>query len=313
MRTYVALLLLLCLTAAFAAPSGGAQEADTPTVVPEAETPDVARDVGVAELPLLVDEPPQEQEAPDIPDPVIGGEDSGFNPFAPLVLPQQPGETAPPAAPETPEAAEPEPAAPATEPPPQPETAPAPAAPVFPTAPVPEARVGRPNLPNALAAGMTPPRAAAATPAPGILEAAIGSQTQPLSDLTGTGIAVRTPSLPPLIAAPARVNRAPSETRQVGRSQGITPLTFAGTMLGDDENATSAASNRVSRALGNLRVSFTAMSTGTGIFRVGDSVRPILLVVGETLPGTRLTLSRLTARSAQFVEDDVRHTLLLNP
>ena len=313
MRIRLALLLFLSLTAAFATPSGGAQE-DAPAVVPEAETPEVARDVGVAELPLLVDEPPQEEEEATIPDPVIGGTDSGFNPFAPLVLPQQPSEAAPPAETTTPETAAP--AAPTTETAPQTE-APAPAAPVFPTAPVPEVRVSRPSLPNALAAGMTPPSVATPTPAPSLLETVIGPQTRPLSDLSDTGIAVRTPSLPPLVAAPSRVNSTPGAAPQVtarpATSQGITPLTFAGTMLGDDENSTSSASNRVSRALGDLRVSFTAMSTGTGIFRVGDSVRPILLVVGETLPGTRLTLSRLTAQSAQFVEDDVRHTLLLNP
>ena len=326
MRPLLALLALLSLSTVFmppgfATPSSGAEEtveeSDAPAVVPEPSTPTVARDVGVADLPLLVDEPPQEQdEQPAIPDPVIGGEDSGFNPFAPLVLPQQPSEEAPPAEAETPEAA-PETSASET----TPQATPAPAAPVFPTAPAPEARVSRSSIPNALTARMTPPSVATRSAAPGILETAIGTQTSSLSDVSGTSIAVRTPSLPPLIAAPAMVGTTPYGARQVaarpsvpqGVTKGITPMTFAGTMLGYDENATSAVSNRVSRSLSTLRVSFTAMSTGTGVFHVGDSVKPVLLAVGERLPGTRLTLSRLTAQSAQFLEDDVRHTLLLNP
>ena len=55
------------------------------------------------------------------------------------------------------------------------------------------------------------------------------------------------------------------------------------------------------------------MATGTGVFRVGDSERPVLLRVGEPLPGTRLVLDQLTRSSAQFSEDDARHTLLLTP
>jgi hypothetical protein len=302
-----ALLLLLSLSSTFATPSGGTQP-ETPT--PEPTNPPVARDIGVADLPLLDQAAPETDDETVIPDPVIGGPDSSLNPFAPLVLPQQPSTPQP----QTPETAQPEAsedAAPAA-----PETTPAPAAPSrapSPSAPAPEVRVSRPSIPTALGEGMVPTSATPLSAALRPLETVLGGQTPLLGDPLGGALATRTPSsLPPLAAAPTRLG-SPGGVAQHVAGSGLTPLTFAGTMLGDDENATSLVSNRVSRSLENLRISFTAMSTGTGIFRVGDSTRPILLAVGQRLPGTGLTLSSLDARSAEFTEDDVRHRLLLNP
>lgn len=83
--------------------------------------------------------------------------------------------------------------------------------------------------------------------------------------------------------------------------------------LDNDGNFTAARSNRVSRSLSDLRVDYTAMATGTGVFRVGDSEVPVLVRVGEPLPGTKLVLSRLTRADAQFSQDDARHTLSLTP
>ena len=117
--------------------------------------------------------------------------------------------------------------------------------------------------------------------------------------------AVRAPT-----EAPPLANRAPDRGAQrVARGYGLGVIG-----LGRSEgNFTSGGSNRVSRALSAMQVSFTAMATGTGIFRVGDAPTPVLLAPGEALPGTGLVLTRLTGGGAQFAEDDVRHTLFLNP
>ena len=90
-------------------------------LLPDPETPAVARDVGVEELPLLVTEPPKKQAEVVIPAPVTGGADSTLNPFSPLLLPQV-AEPAPPPAPPV--------AAPPTAPTPTP---PPVAAPPYPT------------------------------------------------------------------------------------------------------------------------------------------------------------------------------------
>lgn len=292
--TRAALLLLLsglALAAPAATTSGGALP-----VPPEAETP-AARDTGVAELPLLVTEPPKE-EPEDIPAPVTGDAEGSLNPFAPLILPG-PDETAQPA---------PTPVQPPVDAAPAPESTPSPAAPepaALPTAPVPQARVSVPALPGALSTRMQPvPRTGLRT---GILKRALAT-TSPETDPNPLAqrAVIRVPSgLTPLTTS-GFARRG--EGAQGAFSTGLAPVGLAG-----DENFTLSASNRVSRSLADLRVHFTAMTTGTGIFRVGDNPAPILVAVGERLPGTELVLSRLTSSDAQFSEDDARHTLLLNP
>ena len=144
--------------------------------LPDAETPPVARDVGVAELPLLVTEPPASETETEIPEPVTGGADSAFNPFSPLLLPE-PEATSPapptPAPPVVTERPQPPPTAPAaTAPtPPAPARA-APASTVVP-APAPQARLSTPSLPAALGARMQP-SVASGTPATRILGRTLG-------------------------------------------------------------------------------------------------------------------------------------------
>ncbi len=293
--TRAALLLLLsglALAAPAATTSGGALP-----VLPEAETPAVARGTGVAELPLLVTEPPKE-EPEDIPAPVTGDAEGALNPFAPLILPG-PDETAQPA---------PIPAQRPLDAAPAPESTPSPAAlepAAPPTAPAPQARVGVPALPGALSARMQPvPSTGLST---GILKRALAT-TSPETDPNSLAqrAVIRVPSgLTPLTSS-GFARRGGGA--QGASSTGLTPIGLAG-----DENVTLSVSNRVSRSLADLRVHFTAMTTGTGIFRVGDNPAPILVAVGERLPGTELVLSRLTSSDAQFSEDDARHTLLLNP
>lgn len=290
--------------------SGGALPA-----LPEPETPPLARDVGVDELPLLVNEPPEKAPERTLPDPVIGGQDSLLNPFAPLVVPQQPpAQAAPPEGnqPAPPTAAGETETMPAAPPAASEEAPGTPASAVRPAAPVPEAHLGRPSLPQALTDRMlvsTAPTIRAPTPL-----GSIPTQAEAFQDPFATSAAIRAPSsLPPLVSPPTFVGGAVLVSQPAASSPGLSPLSLSETMFGDDENATSSLSNRVSRALASLRVSFTAMSTGTGIFRVGDSGKPVLVPLGERLPGTDLTLTLLTAQSAQFSEDDVRHTLLLNP
>lgn len=255
--------------------------------LPDAETPALARDLGVAELPLLVTEPPAEETEAEIPAPVTGGADSVLNPFSPLLPPPEVAPAPPPpAAPAVTEQAPAAPSAPAAVAPVQPAP---PVSRVVP-APVPAARPGTPSLPAALSARMQP--SAAAAPSTRILGRTLGGGVAPPNPLAGTA-AVRVP---------------PSPTTSVTPRAGLTPLG-----LDNEGNFTAAPSNRVSRSLGELRVSYTAMATGTGVFRVGNSDMPILLQVGEPLPGTKLVLSRLTRADAQFSEDDARHTLSLTP
>ena len=276
-----------------------AAEGETLPLLPEAEAPPVARDVGIEELPLLVTEPDEEIEAAPIPAPVLGGSDSGVNPFSPLLLPQAAPPTPPQSAPVPP--TPPVVATPAT---------PAPAAPPVaadpgPAAPLPAARTGTPPLPRSLTAKLRPTR----TPAEGlsatVLGRALGTGTLPSALGPAAELAaVRAPTDP----APL-VSRSGGGAQQVARGTGLAVMGLGG----NEGNFTSSGSNRVSRALGTLQVSFTAMATGTGIFRVGDGPIPVLLEPGQTLPGTELVLTRLTDRGAQFAEDDVRHTLFLNP
>lgn len=270
--------------------------------LPEPEAPAVARDVGVDELPLLVTEPPAEETEADIPAPVIGGADSTFNPFSPLLLPQPEGaaEPAPPPIQSptaqtrqpTPEAAPTAPASPA-----------APAAATVIPAPAPAARTGTSTIPEAVTARLQPP-AARRTLSTGLLESTLSTpDTLSTFGPTSGRAAIR---VPPSFSPPSTAPAGTSGTTTAAR---LVPLGLAG----NDGNLTSATSNTVSRALRDLRVDFTAMATGTGIFRVGDSALPILVRVGEPLPGTELVLSRLTTGSAQFTSADVRHTLSLNP
>lgn len=262
--------------------------------LPDAETPTVARDVGVAELPLLVTEPPASEPEVEIPAPVTGGADSTFNPFAPLLVPQPetapaPPTPVPPVVTEQPQPPPTTPAATASTPPAPARAAPPPT--VVP-APAPQARLSTPSLPATLGARMQP-SVAPSTPTTRILDRTLGGGVTTPNPLAETA-AIRVP------ASPTPAASAPGGT--------LTPVGLA-----NDGKFTLASSNRVSRSLRDLRVDFTAMATGTGVFRVGNSERPILLRVGEPLPGTRLVLRRLTRSSAQFSEDDARHTLLLSP
>ena len=308
MPTRAALILAALLSsAALAAPPAdpppppaeeSAAEGEALPLLPEAETPPVARDVGIEELPLLVTEPDKETEAAPIPAPVLGGSDSAVNPFSPLLpqaAPPTPPQSAP--APPTPPAV----AAPATPAPAAPPVAAAPR----PAAPLPEARTGTSPLPRSLTAKLRPARTPAEGLSAAVLGRALGTGTLPPALGTAAELAaVRAPTDP----APL-VSRSGSGAQQVARGTGLAVMGLGG----DGGNFTSSSSNRVSRALGTLQVSFTAMATGTGIFRVGDVSTPVLLEPGQTLPGTELVLTRLTDRGAQFTEDDVRHTLFLNP
>ncbi len=290
-------------------------------LLPDPETPAVARDVGVEELPLLVTEPPKKQAKIKVPAPVTGSGDSTLNPFSPLLLPPA-AEPAPPPAP--PVAAPPAlPQPPVAAPPTSSLTAPVPSAPAAatpaprPTAPVPPARAARPTLPKSLGASLRIPATATGNLKTDPLGRAIGVQSTQPGDLASpnTLAAIRAPSsLTPLGTAPiAAASPVPSSAQQVALGSGLTALGLGTGNGPSDGNFTSLGGNRVSRALSSLQVHFTAMATGTAIFRVGDSTTPVLLALGEALPGTKLTLTNLTNRGAQFTEDDVRHTLLMTP
>ena len=286
-------------------------------LLPDPEAPAVARDVGVEELPLLVTEPPEKQDEVEIPTPVTGGGDSTLNPFSPLLLPQTAEPTPPPA---PPVAAPPATAPPTPAPAPTPPTAPAPSAAATPAprpaAPVPPARAARPTLPRSLGASLRTPAAATGNPETGPLGRALGVQSvETALGPASTVAAVRAPSsLTPLGTAPTGTAALiPSSAQQVALGSGLSTLSLSTSNRASDGNFTSLGGNRVSRALSSLQVHFTAMVTGTAIFRVGDDTTPVLLALGETLPGTELKLTNLTSRGAQFTEDDVRHTLFLTP
>ena len=260
--------------------------------LPDPEIPTVARDIGVAELPLLVTEPPAEEAAEELPVPVTGGPDSVANPFSPLLLPQP--EVAPaPTTPAAPAITGQPPAAPSAPAAAAPAVTPAAAPPVSRVvpAPAPMARLSTP-LPAALNARSS--NTAVSTPTTTILGRTLGARSTATPNPLAETAAVRVPESPSILTATSRA--------------GLTPLG-----LDDDGNFTSARSNRVSRSLSDMRVNYTAMATGTGVFRLGNSDVPVLVRVGEPLPGTKLVLSRLTRADAQFSQDDARHTLSLTP
>ncbi len=137
------------------------------------------------------------------------------------------------------------------------------------------------------------PSAVVGAPSTAILGRTLGARSvAPANPLAGSA-AIRVPASPMLA--------------------GTTPAGLTPVGLDNDGNFTSARSNRVSRSLSDLRVDYTAMATGTGVFRVGGSDVPVLVRVGEPLPGTKLVLSHLTRADAQFSQDDARHTLSLTP
>lgn len=299
----------------------GQNAAQVPAPSPEPTTPasessGVGRSLSIEELPLIENTTPNQTQTPqpqNIPKPVTGG-DGGVNPFAPLVLPQ----------PETPEPAQtptPKPT-PAPTPTPKPTATPAPtpepAAPETPApvaaepevpaqgdVPLPAVNSGTSKLSATVLRRLEPASTSAPssnTPLPRADQAdrfSVASTTESEDVLGGQLLAIRMPS-----------NAGTAFTSFSANS------TAATTPLGlrpSDRNFTSTYSNRVSRELSTKGVAFTAMTTGTGIFRMGESASPVTLVVGDALPGTKIVLSKLTSSTAQFSQDDVRHTLLLNP
>ncbi len=169
-------------------------------LLPKPAAPGVARGVAVEELPLLVTEPPiDEGGGVEIPLPVTGGSDSLLNPFSPLLLPQPPQQAAEPAAP----VAAPQPATPpAVAAPSVQEAAPAAAAPapISPavSVPLPQARVGRPALPQSLAANLRTTVPPTADLSAGPLDRALVLQPQ-LSSIAPLPTAIMTQLCPKLM------------------------------------------------------------------------------------------------------------------
>lgn len=301
---------------------------------PEAQPPAIAPDIGIAELPFLVTEPPADAPpADDTPAPITGNADAS-NPFAPLLGPQapevaqEPAETAPatetvqePLPPSTPEVVEvpvpPEPPAPSTEV----------------SVPVPTPRT--PLTSATTQAGTLPRRAgseAATADAPTLLTQGTDRSAAAWAGALAEVATVRTPTptvgapvaqrlgvgSPALASAPgapqANLSEAPATDPQLPRHTLATPAPMSLARSPDAER--TQAENSVRRFLTERGVSFTAMSTGTGIFRTQESDRPILLEVGETLPGSDVVLVELTQNGAAFAQgslSDVRHTLSLRP
>jgi hypothetical protein len=282
---------------------------DAPTVVAPSDGTVVGREVEVAELPFLIDQPPSVELPAD------GDEDgaaaglgrpggdarASVNPFAPVVAPPSPV-----AAPAPAQAASPEV-----------ETVDVPDAPqvqdVAAQVPVPPA-----PAPRALAPAGTPtaslPRTLAAGTLPVVPSVLRDTRAEPLSptpiDLPQR-TAIREPAGP--AGTPPLPTLAGSQTDTVAEPAPLAP--GAVPAAGTPDQPLVAGADGLARYLRDRNVAFTGSvvgSVGVGVFRVAGTTAPIVLALGQTLPDTEIVLTALRGQTAEFTLGDTTHVLTLD-
>ncbi|ADI14453.1 hypothetical protein [Truepera radiovictrix] len=279
--------------------------------LPAATPPEVTADLRIAELPFLI--PLPEEAGPDAASPAPRGAEQPpaadqaaiANPFSALFGPAPDTET-PPAVAEPPPVAPP-PVAEVSAPPPPPESVvegPPDLSELIPT-PTPRPPLTRPGeLPRRLEASATPQ-----TPRPLAWEGADAHAAR--GGALAEVAALRVPPLEP--GTPVTQRPAGLSATAAGAT---TPLQPPPPLQLAHSREAQAAGNTVQRLLDERGVVFTAMSTGTGVFRTQEHDGPILLAVGEALPGSEVVLVELTPDAAAFAygeRTDVRHRLPLRP
>ena len=282
-----------------------------------ADQPAVAREVEIAELPFLVTEPPavevaEEPEVEDEPGLVrpAGERRATVNPFAPIIV-RQPAPAAPAAvAEEEPERAEPTvvdvppaPSEPAAAAEPARVTAPAPS-PLAPPAP----RTA--SLPRALPAGTLP-----VTLEPLQTSRAVDSRPQP--DELAEAAAKHVPEPRPEVRVLEPLEpeaETPVETETAEDTDLPDPIADARDPA-VAEAPLFAGANGLARYLRDHSVAFTGAvhgPVGFGIFRSATSAQPLIVGLGQTLPGTDIVLTDLQGQQAELTQGDFKQTLILD-
>jgi len=280
-----------------------------PTVVAPADGAVVGREVEVAELPFLIDQPPAVQlpEDGDGNGAQAGTERPGgdarasVNPFSPIVPPPTAVAAPPPAAASSPEI----------------ETVDVPDAPqvqdVAAQVPVPPAPAPRALTP-AGAPAATLPRSLASGTLPVVPSVLRDTRAEPLSptpiDLPQR-TAIREPTGP--AAAPPLPTLAGAQPDTVAEPAPLAP--GAVPAAGTPDQPLVAGTDGLARFLRDRNVAFTGSvvgSVGVGVFRVAGTTAPIVLALGQTLPDTEIVLTDLRGQTAEFTLGDTTHVLTLD-
>ncbi len=300
--------------------------------------PLTAREVEVAELPFLVTEPPaldtpEAGAAPDLDLARPNGElRATVNPFSPILL------APPPEQPQTQVFAAPS-VAPAGSsdfslaPPSTPSgivDVPIPDAPVAAGVPI---EVSAPQVPTRVTAPAPQPL----TPRAGVvasLPRPLPGGTLPVTpDLLRTTraepvAAAATPEVAPLVelaalrvpgraTSPNFADAAPPALPQAEVNE-AEPLPLAGTSgrgpaLG---NPIAAGTSGLTRFLrdGNYRFTgYVISAVGVGVFRSNEAATPVIVNLGQTIPGTDIVLTSLKGEQAELTLEDEKQILILNP
>lgn len=280
-----------------------------PTVIAPADGAVVGREVEVAELPFLIDQPPEvqlpedgngngaeaEAERPG------GDARASVNPFSPIVAPASASGGPAPAT--TPPEVE------VVDVPDAPEVQDVAAQVPVPPAPAPRALApaGAPaaSLPRTLANGTLPV-------VPSVLR---DTRAEPLSP-TPIDLPQRTavrepagpagaPPLPTLSGAPS----GPVSAEPAPLAAGAVPAS------GTPDQPLVAGTDGLARYLRDRNVAFTGSvvgSVGVGVFRVAGTTAPIVLALGQSLPDTEIVLTDLRGQTAEFTLGDTTHVLTLD-
>ncbi len=308
------------------------------TVAPDG--PLTARDVEVAELPFLVTTPPAletpAQAAPELaPTRPGGGLRATVNPFSPILL-------APPEQPQTQVLAAPGDAPGnasfSLAPPSTPSgivDVPIPDAPVAGSSASPSTGVGaEAGVPTRVTAPapqvLTPPTtvtAALPRPLPGGTLPATPDLLRTPRRAAEPAVAT-TPEVAPLVelaalrlpggaASPNFAAAAPPALQQAELGE-AEPLQLAGTPGRDPVlgNPIAAGTSGLTRFLrdGNYRFTgYVISAVGVGVFRSNETAAPVVVTLGQTIPGTDVVLTSLKGEQAELTLDDEKQVLILNP
>ncbi len=282
-------------------------------LVAEEVAPTVAREVVIAELPFLITAPPPqavaaadevEEEALTRPD---GQQRATINPFSPIVVRQPPA----PSQPQVASASSPQQPAPQIVPAP---SAPPPAPPTATTsAPAPQRVVAPPPsplappaprnsaLPRALPGGTLP---LALEPLQTVRTTEVPPPTQDLAEIA----TIRVPEPSPQVALLSTTAQEAALPREVEPLASVRPPSTG-------EAPLFAGASELSRYLRDNNVTFTGAvlgPVGVGIFRASSIPGPIVVSLGQTLPGTDITLTDLSAHRAELTQGASKHILTLD-
>ena len=300
--------------------------------------PLTAREVEVAELPFLVTEPPAPDTLEDVVAPVSparpdGGVRATVNPFSPILLAPPPDEAQNPVLTEAPAGS----AAFGLAPPSTPSgiiDVPIPNAPVDASAGTPSAAPQVPTRITAPAPQLLTPKgdltASLPRPLPGgtlpatpdLLRTTTRTAPEPVAavaPLTAAPLAEATVAalrVPSGAASPTFAEAAPP-TLQRPEALETELLPLAGIGRGPaNSNPIAAGTSSLTRYLRDSNYRFTGYvisAVGVGVFRSNEGAAPVVVTLGQSIPGTDIVLTSLKGEQAELTLNDEKQILILNP